>query len=86
VRGVDPGMATSLGLPPGAGVLIEDIALTSPARGSGLRAGDIILEVGSETVISAEQFSALLSRYNRGDVLRLRVRRGNSWVFIAFTV
>ena len=86
VRGLDPTQSHSLGLPPGIGVLVDEIGGGSPARGSGLRVGDVILEVGSETVANPDHFTRLLSRYTRGDILRLRIRRGNAWVFIAFSL
>lgn len=83
---LDPATRSSLGLPVGAGVIVEEISSDSPARMSGLRAGDVVLEVGSTPITDPTHFASLIATYHTGDILRLRIRRGNSWVFIAFTV
>ncbi|MBN1947333.1 MAG: Do family serine endopeptidase [Bradymonadales bacterium] len=86
VTELDPSTRESLRIPAGTGVVVEEIGSGSPAQGSGLRVGDVIIEVGSTPVTSPEQFSSQLSRLRRGDILRLRIRRGHSWVFLAFTI
>ena len=83
---LDAATQESLGLPAGVGIRVETIDDASPARGSGLLAGDIVLEVGSTPVDDPRHFATLLRGYARGDILRLRIRRGNAWVFIAFTI
>ena len=86
VSAMDGATREGLGLPSNVGLRVEEIGTDSPARGSGLMLGDIILEVGSTAVESPDQFAGLLGSYRRGDILRLRIRRGNAWVFIAFTI
>jgi S1-C subfamily serine protease len=75
-----------LAIPAGTGVIVEEILPSSPAVGSGLRARDVILEVGSEPVSNPQQFADVLGTYGDGQILRLRIRRGHAWVFIAFTI
>ena len=86
VAGIEEAERSTLGLPDRFGVMVEDIATDSPARSSGLRPGDVILEVGSTPVESGAHFGDLIGQYNSGDILRLRIRRGSAWVFIAFTM
>ena len=86
VGSLDRPTREALGLPLGIGIRVEGVDDASPARGSGLLAGDIILEVGSTPVEDSRHFATLLRSYSRGDILRLRIRRGNAWVFIAFTI
>lgn len=86
VSALDSASRLGLGLPGDVGILVEDIATTSPAHGSGLRVGDVILEVGSAPVSTPTDFVEEVGRYGRGDIVRLRIRRGTAWVFIAFTL
>ncbi len=86
VSDLDQATRNSLGLGAEIGIRVEGVDARSPAGGSGLTIGDIIIEVGSTPVEDARHFAALLRTYSRGDILRLRIRRNSAWVFIAFVI
>jgi tetratricopeptide (TPR) repeat protein len=64
----------------GQGVKVLDVATDSPASRAGLRAGDILLELGStgfyQTGATARQFGTLASVLPPGKSTRLLVQRG----------
>ncbi len=62
------------------GVMVSEIDQGSVAWRSGLRQGDIITSINREPVASTKQFFDLLSRNDRG--LLLRIVRGNSAAFL----
>src|SRR5690606_30079834 len=64
------------GLEPGEGVGIARVDGLA-AREAGLRPGDIVLRVGSETVGSAAAFDKALAGVEPGQTVMLLVRRGN---------
>ncbi len=68
-----------------AGVLVEDVQPGAAAR-AGIRPGDVILAVNNDDVTSVEQFTQLLSRYDKGRTLALLVRRGDSTQFITLRI
>jgi len=72
------------GLEPGEGVGIARVDGLA-AREAGLRPGDIVLRVGSETVGSAAAFDKALAGVEPGQTVMLLVRRGNSTRFFAVT-
>ena len=66
------------------GALVVDITRDSPAIASGLRPGDVIVEVGDKPVTDIKGFYERLGGAPRGGVLRVRVRRAGSTFFYAF--
>ncbi|MCC8402900.1 trypsin-like peptidase domain-containing protein [Paraburkholderia sp. MMS20-SJTN17] len=56
VEDVSPGLAVALGLPHAAGALVDTVEAGSPAAAAGLKAGDVILQVGDKRI---EQSAAL---------------------------
>ena len=62
------------------GVQVVDVERGSHAWGIGLRKNDVVVEANLEPVRTLEQFSAALGR--GGGALMLKVRRGNSQLFI----
>lgn len=79
------GIANYYGLPVEKGVLIVDVAPGGPAARSGLRPGDVLLQVGDEAV---EDLAALLRELRRrgvGSEVEVMVVRG-SHKYIAMVV
>jgi tetratricopeptide (TPR) repeat protein len=66
----------------GQGVKVLDVAADSPASRAGLRAGDVLLELGStgfyQAGATARQFGTLASALPPGQSARLLVQRGTS--------
>ncbi|HCA79263.1 MAG TPA: 2-alkenal reductase [Bacteroidetes bacterium] len=72
---VDARVARSFGLAEARGIIVSDVYKKGPAEKADLRVGDIILEVNSDRINSAEEFVAILSDASAGDVIKLKVFR-----------
>jgi serine protease Do len=64
------------------GVMVEN-AQGAAAR-AGIRRGDIILSVNNEVVKSVEQLFQIMNRFEKGNIVALRVRRGNNSLYVPF--
>lgn len=55
----------------------EDLAVTpgSPADKAGLRENDVILEVNGEKISEGQSLQSILSKYQAGDVVKLKINR-----------
>jgi len=84
-----PDLRQRLGIPEAIeGVVVTDVAADGPAAAQGLRAGDVIQQVGTQPVTTPEQVAALAEAAeseNRNAVLLLVNRQGDS-MFIALKV
>lgn len=72
---VDARVARYFGLTEVRGIIVSDVFRKGPAEKADIRVGDIILETNGAKINSAEDFSAILSDANAGDVLKLKVFR-----------
>ena len=81
---VDEEWAVHLGMSKIEGVVIVQIASMSPARNSGLREGDVVVQIGDSLVNSAEEFEEIIASYKPGEIIRFRVSRKNHYYFLAF--
>jgi serine protease Do len=64
------------------GALVTQVDDTSPAHASGLRPGDVIVEVGAEPVKDSRTFYKLLE--GARELVRVKVARGTSTHYFAF--
>jgi serine protease Do len=78
-----PDLRRKLQVPPSVkgGVVVEDIDEGSRAASSGLRPGDVVVEVGQQPVTDVAKFKELYSRA-KGSVLLRVIREGRSF-FVA---
>ncbi|MBI4120376.1 MAG: PDZ domain-containing protein, partial [Parcubacteria group bacterium] len=58
----------------------------SPADRAGLKAGDIIVELNGEKITSKTLLSDLIQKYNAGDTIKLKIRRGGQVLIISVTL
>jgi serine protease Do len=72
-----------LGFLSGRGVFIEDLEDGSPAKASGLRLGDVIVEFDGEDVKEASALEAALEE-TKGVIVRLKVQRLGALKYFAF--
>lgn len=84
VEAMTESLSRRLRAPAGSGVVVTSMTRNSPARNAGLRARDVILEVGSTTVDSEVEFQQAFDNFSAGDVVRLKVLRNGRAVFVAF--
>ena len=76
-------MAREKGVDPSEGVLITRVEPASPAAESGLRTGDIILEVDRKPVNDAESLSRILQETSGKGSLLFLVNRDGRTIFLA---
>ena len=65
-----------------AGTRVAKVRPGSPAFFAGLRADDVIIEVNHKDTRSAADFAALVQETPAGGLLKIRLRRGASLIFI----
>ncbi len=84
VRTLTPDVAQGLDVPADAhGVVIVQVEPGSPADTAGLHERDVVVSVDGQPVPDAGAFRASVEKARPGDVLRLRVRRGTGYFFVA---
>ena len=66
-------LATKYSLP--AGIYISSVELNSPAYAAGLQAGDVIIEVDNESVLTIQEFNEKLYQKSAGDTITITVKR-----------
>jgi serine protease Do len=83
VENLDADTAKELGLPASSkGVVVTDVEPSSPKADSGLRKGDVILEVNHQPVHSVSEFEQAMHKAGKEEALLL-VNRGGTTLFIA---
>ena len=60
------------------GIYVDEVFADSPALKGDIKNGDIIIMVNGQKIINANSFYKLISRYEPGDRLRVRIKRTNS--------
>jgi serine protease Do len=80
---MDPATARHLGYPPGIkGLVVTEINPDSAAQNSGVRTGDLLMELNRQPISSLKDYYALLDRIEKGRTAQMLFRRGNSHVFV----
>jgi serine protease Do len=83
LKQVDAAIAQKLGYPQGIkGLIVTQIKPDSPANKSGVRSGDLLIEVNHQKVATVGEYQGYLKRLKRKDLVQLLFRRGNSHVFV----
>ncbi|MBE9205129.1 trypsin-like peptidase domain-containing protein [Nostoc sp. LEGE 06077] len=59
------------------GVLVMRVVPNSPAAKAGIRRGDVILQIDSQSITNAEQLQNFVENTNLGQSLQVKVQRGN---------
>ncbi|QQL46275.1 S1C family serine protease [Sulfuriroseicoccus oceanibius] len=75
-----------LGLPDGAGVVVDIVIKDSPAQQAGLRRDDVITHVDGEWLKGVTALSKSLSEKKVGEVVRLSIRRRNQSLVVGATL
>ncbi|HWO58178.1 MAG TPA: PDZ domain-containing protein [bacterium] len=78
-------LAAALGAPDG-GVLVNEVEKDSPAEKAGLKAGDVIVEVGHRKVYDTDDVRRAIQRAEDGDKVAVRVLRGKEDLTVDVTV
>ena len=75
-------MNVTLGIMPdytfsGTGVRADGISEGKPAQKAGLKAGDIIIQLGEHTISSLENYMQALGKFKKGEKTKVKFKRGN---------
>ncbi|MBL7747678.1 MAG: M20/M25/M40 family metallo-hydrolase, partial [Chitinophagaceae bacterium] len=73
--------SVSMGIMPdytfaGTGVKADGVTDGKPAQKAGLKAGDIILQIGDYTTASLENYMQSLGKFKKGDKVKVKYKRG----------
>jgi serine protease Do len=77
-----PELAGQLGVEPGEGVVVGSVLPDGPADRANLRRGDVILEIDRQPVRKPEDVRAVLAKKKEGELVLLRVQRGDRATFL----
>jgi hypothetical protein len=74
--------SVSMGIMPdytyaGTGVRVDGVSEGKPAQKAGLKAGDIVLQIGEYTTSSLESYMQTLGKFKKGDKVKVKYKRGN---------
>jgi len=74
--------SVSLGIMPdytfsGTGVRADGISDGRPAQKAGIKAGDVIIQLGETNVSSLENYMQALGKFKKGDKANVKFKRGN---------
>ena len=68
--------ARALGLDSLQGTMVDEVLNATPAYNSGLRKGDVILDVDGKQIRNGRHLSTIVEGAKPGDLLRMTIRRG----------
>ncbi len=60
----------------GTGVLVDGVSDGRPAQKAGIKAGDIILQLGEHKVTDVQSYMQALNKFSKGDATRVKLIRG----------
>ncbi len=78
-----PELRQQLGVDASGGALIAEVAPNSAAARAGLRPGDVVVEAQGKAVQNPGELSSMLQKLSSGQVMRLKVQRGDVKSFVA---
>ena len=81
VKELTPELAARLGLEGEKGVVIAGIANGSPAAESGMKPGDLVVEINRQPVPDLATYSRIARDVEKGDIVLFLVRRGPNTLF-----
>ena len=84
VQDLTPEMAQRLGLSETEGVVITGMSDDSPAAGSGLKPGDLIVEINRESIKNVSDYNRVVRDVEKGETVLFLIKRGPNTLF--FTV
>jgi hypothetical protein len=61
----------------GAGLRCDGVTEGRPAQKAGIKAGDIILQIGPHTISSMDSYMQTLGKFSKGEKVKVKFKRGN---------
>jgi S1-C subfamily serine protease len=56
---------------------IDGVTDGKPASKAGLQPGDVVVQIGEHRVLDMMSYMKALGKFNRGDAVKIKIRRGN---------
>jgi serine protease Do len=81
-----PELAREMRVQSDSGVVVTGVTADGPAEKAGVRAGDLILEVNLAAIAKVEDLASAVAKLKGGDVVNLRIRRGNQATFVSVRI
>jgi serine protease Do len=78
-----PGQAQALGIAPGDGVLVAEVAGDGAAADVGIQQGDIVLEIDRKAVHSVSDYEQAMKAVKNGSMVLLRLQRQQASIYVA---
>jgi serine protease Do len=75
IRSLDEGLAKQFKVPDMSGALVEDVTPGGPADKAGIKNGDVIRKLNSQTVEGSEQLTTMVTNVNPGTEVKLDILR-----------
>jgi len=83
VQTLTPELAQSLGIPSDTrGAVVASVEPGGRADAAGIQERDVIVSVDGSPVTDASSLQAAVKQAQSRDLMRLRVRRGNGYLFV----
>jgi serine protease Do len=86
VRELTREMAARLGNKDTKGVYVAEVKPGSSADDAGIARGDVIVEIDGMAIASIADYDKALAGHKKGSLMRLRLRRGMGFLFVALKV
>ena len=86
VQDITPDIARSLGLEETKGIVVTNVAIDSEAEKKGIRRGDVLVEINSQTIESVADFKKLPKDLKKGKPLLVLVNRNNDTFYVPLKV
>jgi serine protease Do len=83
LRALTPELQQQLGIDAARGALVSEVAPGSPAARAGVRPGDVVTELSGKPIASPAELASALQKVTSGQVVRMKIERGDSKSFIA---
>jgi aminopeptidase YwaD len=80
----------SLGIMPdytysGTGVLVDGVSENKPAQKAGIKVGDVLLQLGSNTFTDVQSYMGALNKFEKGQTTTIKVQRGKEEIILPIT-
>lgn len=86
VEEITPELAEKLGLEEPGGVVITGITGDGPASESGLKVGDVVIQINRMDVKTLSDYNKLVSDIQEGETVLLLIRRGGNTLFFTLEI
>ncbi len=79
-------LAAKQGIKEGAGVVVTEVKQGGVAENVGISQGDLIMEINNVKVGTVAAYEKAVTAVKKGSIINIRLRHGNSFRYVAFTV